>query len=84
MNRVSTGLIQFEDGQERRLRNLDVADLTHAFLTGFLFLQQLALTGDVAAVALRRHVLTHLTHRLTGDDLRTNGRLDGDVELVSW
>ena len=32
-------LIQFQDSKERRLRHLDIADLTHAFLTSLLFLK---------------------------------------------
>ena len=77
------GLIHFEDGEEGRLGNLDVADLTHAFLASLLLLQQLALTRDIAAVALGRHILAHGLHRLAGDDFGADGRLDGDVELLT-
>ena len=41
-----------QHGQERFLRNLDAADLLHPLLAFFLLLEQLALTRDVAAVAL--------------------------------
>src|SRR3970282_1585384 len=51
---VSVGLIRhsaLEDRQERFLRQLDLADLLHAFLALLLFLEQLALSRDVAAAA---------------------------------
>ena len=38
--------------QERLLRDLDLADLPHALLALLLLLEELALAGDVAAVAL--------------------------------
>ena len=75
--------IKFEDGKEGLLRHLYVADLLHALLAAFLFFEQLALAGDVAAVALGQDVLAHLLHRLAGDDLRTDSGLDGDVELLT-
>lgn len=53
------------------------------FLPFFLFLQQLALSGDVAAVAFGRHVLAHGLDRFAGNDLGADGCLDGDVELLA-
>ena len=76
------GLIHFEDGEKGRLGNLDVADLTHAFLASLLLLQKFALARDVTAVALGRHILAHRLDRLAGDNLGADGRLDGDVELL--
>ena len=49
----------------------------------FLLFQQLALSGDVAAVAFGRHVLAHGLDRFAGDDLGADGCLDGDVELLA-
>src|SRR5271155_3228421 len=69
-----------EDGEEGFLRNLHAADGFHAFLAGFLFLQQFALARDVAAVALRQHVLAQRLDRLAGDDLGADRRLDRDIE----
>ena len=45
-----------------------------------MLLQQLFLPGDVAAVALGQHILPHGLHRLPGDDLAANGRLDRHLE----
>ena len=47
-------LVERQHGQERLLRHLDRADLLHPLLALLLLLEQLALAGDVAAVALRR------------------------------
>src|SRR5262245_55748724 len=55
---------EVEHGEERLLRDLDSADLLHAPLALLLLLEQLALAGDVAAVALRDHVLALRLHRL--------------------
>ena len=72
-----------EDGEEGVLRDLDVADLLHPLLAFLLLLQQLALAGDVAAVALGGDVLAEGRDRLAGDDLGADGGLDGDLELVA-
>src|SRR3989304_5999278 len=82
---VSVWLIRrsaLEDRQERLLRQLDLADLLHAFLALLLFLEQLALSRDVAAVALGGNVLAHGLDGLARDAPAADGRLDGDlVEL---
>ena len=57
--------------------------MAHPLLALLLFLEELALAGDVAAVALRRHVLADLAHCLAGDDFRADGCLDGNVELLA-
>ena len=44
--------------EESFLRDLDRADLLHAFLAGLLLFEQLLLTRNIAAVALCQHVLT--------------------------
>src|SRR6266446_799479 len=48
-----------EDGQERFLRNVDFAHALHPLLAFLLLFEQLPLPRDVAAVALREHVLPH-------------------------
>src|SRR5262245_58853005 len=48
-----------QHGEKRFLRDLHFADLLHALLAFFLFLEQLALARNVAAVAFRQHVLAH-------------------------
>ena len=58
------------------------ADLAHSLFTFLLLLEQLALAGHVAAVALGRNVLAHLLHGLAGDYLRPDCRLHRNVELL--
>ncbi len=41
---------------KRRLGNFNLAELAHSELAFFLLVQQLALTGNVTAVTLGRHV----------------------------
>src|SRR5690625_7353448 len=56
-----------QGGDERFLRHLDGADVLHALLPLLLLLQQLALTGVVAAVALGQHFLAYRADVLPGD-----------------
>ena len=49
-----------ENGDERLLRDVDVADFLHALLAFALLVKKLAFTGDVAAVAFGENVLTEL------------------------
>src|SRR5579884_3896797 len=72
-----------EYGEERLLRHLDRADLLHPLLPRLLLLEQLALARDVAAVALREHVLAPRLHRLARDHARPDRRLDRDVEHLA-
>ena len=51
--------LRFKHGQKRLLRDFDFSELLHPLLAFFLLLQQLAFAGNVAAVALRGHVLSH-------------------------
>src|SRR2546430_14515796 len=62
-------LAYLQHRQKRLLGNIHTADALHALLTFFLFFQQLALAGDVAAVAFGEHVLAHGMDRFAGDDL---------------
>src|SRR5262245_27947557 len=64
-----------QDGEKRLLRDLDLTELLHALLALFLLLQQLALAGYVAAVALRRDVLAQRLDRRARDDVRADRRL---------
>src|SRR5215207_3555279 len=78
--RRSFAIVQVEHGQERLLRHLDAADLLHPLLALLLLLEQLPLPADVAAVALREHVLAPCLDRLAGDDPGADRRLDRHVE----
>src|SRR5436189_6454102 len=74
---------QLEHRQERLLRDLDTADLLHALLAFLLALEQLALAGDVAAVALGGDVLPVGLDGLAGDDVRADRGLDRHVVLLA-
>src|SRR5690349_14319803 len=67
---------------ERLLGDLDAADHLHPLLALLLLLQQLALAGDVAAVALGQHVLADGADVLPCDHPRPDRRLDRHLELL--
>src|SRR4051794_7399419 len=75
--------LELQDGQKGFLGNVDFTYLFHPLLPLFLLLEQLPLSRDVAAVALRGHVFAHGPDRFTADDLRTNRGLDGHFVLLS-
>src|SRR5262249_29256345 len=54
----------------------------HALLALFLLLEELALAGNVAAIALGEHVLAKRADRLARDDASADRRLDRDLEHV--
>src|SRR5215213_10756852 len=72
-----------EGGEEGLLWDLHPPDLLHPTLAGFLALEELALAGDVPAVALGGHVLAVGAHRLAGDDPAPHRRLHGNLELLA-
>src|SRR5687768_18422080 len=72
--------IHLEDGEKRFLRDLDRSHLLHALLSFLLLLEELALPADVAAVALREHVLAQRLHGRARDDLVADGGLDDHLE----
>src|SRR5204863_5629807 len=76
-------LVQVQHREERLLRYLDRADLLHPLLAGLLLLEQLPLARDVAAVALREHVLAARLDRFARDHPRADRRLDRDVEHLA-
>jgi len=51
-------------------------------LARLLLLEQLALASDIAAVALREHVLPLRFHGLARDHARPDRSLDRDVEVL--
>src|SRR5438552_10343854 len=69
-----------EHGEEGLLRDLDRPHHFHALLALLLLLEELPLAGDVAAVALREHVLALRFHGLARDDLPADRSLDAHVE----
>jgi hypothetical protein len=54
--------------------------LFHLLFALLLLVEELALAGDVAAVAFRGDVLAHLAHVVAGDDLAADRGLDRDLE----
>src|SRR5207244_959125 len=76
-------VLQPQRRDERLLGDLDPADALHAPLALLLTLEELALAGDVAAVALGDHVLAPGLDGLTGDDAPADGGLDGHVEELA-
>src|SRR6185312_10971661 len=70
----------FQHREEGFLRNLYVSELLHALLAFFLFLEELALAADVAAIALRQHVLAQRLDGRARNDGATDGGLHGDFE----
>src|SRR3984957_17841293 len=77
----SMGLLaDLQNGQESLLRNFDLPHLLHALLPGLLLLEELALAGDVAAVALGQHVFAHRLDAGPRNDMGTDRRLHGNVE----
>ena len=73
-------LVEVEHGEEGLLRDLHPADLLHPLLALLLLLEQLPLARDVAAVALREHVLPPRLDRLARDHARADRGLHGHVE----
>src|ERR1700691_4253608 len=72
--------IHFQRGDEGLLRDVDFAELTHALLALFLFLEELTLAGHVAAVALGGDVLAEGPHGFARNDLAADGGLNPHLE----
>src|SRR5439155_7118940 len=61
-----------QHGEKGLLRNFHGADLLHPLLALLLLLEQLPLARDVAAVALREHILAPRLHGLARDHARAD------------
>src|SRR5581483_2511428 len=61
-------LTHLQHRKERFLRNLHASDAFHPLLAFLLLLEELALAGDVAAVALGQDVFAERADGLAGDD----------------
>src|SRR3712207_6914720 len=70
-----------ERRDEGFLGDLDPPHHLHPLLALLLLLEQLALAGDVTAVALGEHVLADGADVLARDDARADGGLDRHLEL---
>src|SRR5262245_57877771 len=80
--RLPSVLVHLQSGDEGLLGDVDLTELAHALLAALLLLEQLALPGDVAAIALGEHVLAERADRLARDDAPPEGGLDRDLEEV--
>ena len=78
-----TSVVELEGTDEHVAGHFDAPDRLHLLLAFLLLLQQLALAGDVTAVALGQHVLALGLHRLAGDHLAADRSLDRHVEHLS-
>src|SRR5439155_993734 len=78
-----TRLVNLQDREEGFLRDLDRAHLLHAPFSFFLLLEELALPGNVAAVAFGGHVLAQRANRFARDHLGTDRGLDHDLEQLA-
>src|SRR6058998_3336712 len=72
-----------EKRQEGLLGYVHGPHALHPLLAFLLFLEELALARDVPAVAFRQDVLPQRLHVRARDDLRADGRLDRDLELLA-
>src|SRR5260370_4245398 len=77
---LAASFAHLEHRQEGLLRNIHPPDPLHPLLSFLLFLKQLAFAGNVAPVALGKHVLTHRWDGFASDNLRPDRRLDCDLE----
>src|SRR3954465_7873800 len=73
---VTTLAVHLQRGNEGFLRDVDLAELPHLLLAFLLLFEKFSFAGDVAAVAFRGDVLAQRAHRLAGDHLAADGRLD--------
>src|SRR5712675_913246 len=70
----------FQDGEEGFLRDIYLAYALHALFAFFLFFEELAFAGDVAAVALGQNVFANRGDGFAGDYAAANRGLNGDLE----
>src|SRR5437899_2883148 len=78
-----TRLVNLQDREEGFLRDLDRAHLLHAPFSFLLLREELALPGNVAAVAFGGHVLAQRANRFARDHLGTDRGLDHDLEQLA-
>src|SRR4051794_9271829 len=72
-----------KSGNERFRWHFNPADHLHPFLAFLLFFEQLALPGDVPAIALGQYIFANCPNGFARDYPRANGRLDWNLELLA-
>ena len=75
--------VHLQRRDEGFLRDLHLAELAHPLLALFLLVEELALAGDVAAIAFGGDVLAQGRDGFAGDDLAADGGLDRDLEHMA-
>src|SRR5262245_16109381 len=78
----SSVFVHLERGDERLLRDLHLAELAHPLLALLLLFEKLALSRDVAAVTLSKHILAQRSDGLARDDAPADRCLDRNLEEV--
>ena len=73
--------LPLQHAQKRLLRERHFSHLLHPFLPLLLLLEEFLLAGDVSSVEVAGDVFVEGTQRLARDDLRSDGCLNGDLEL---
>src|SRR6266496_1603325 len=68
--------LRFEHLNKGFLRNIDFSYALHSLLSLFLFLEQFALPGDIAAVAFRGYVFSQCRNALACNNFPANSCLD--------
>jgi len=68
--------LRFQDLNERFLRNIDSSNALHPFLPFLLFLEEFALSRDIAAITFCGHVFAQCRNAFARDDFATDRRLD--------
>ena len=76
-------LVRFKDFHKYFTGHFHRAHLTHTLFPFFLLFKQLTLTGNVAAVAFCKYVLTHSLNRFTGNNFTAHRRLYGDFKQLT-
>ena len=74
---LTASFIQLQHAHKCLLRHGNGAKLTHTLLAFLLLLQQLLLPGNITPIALGKYVLPQCLDGFSGDDLATDGSLDG-------
>src|SRR5215468_8325729 len=68
--------LRFEHLDECLLRDVDLSDAFHPFFSFLLFLQQLSLARNIAAVAFRGYIFSQCRNALTRNNFPANSGLD--------
>src|SRR5271156_3175090 len=80
---ISSTAGDFQDCQESLLGNVHAAYALHALLAFFLFFEEFAFAGDVAAVAFGNYVFADGANGFAGDDAAADGGLYSDFEHLA-